>query len=463
MAFNPRTEYQIIPSAIKVRHFHSYRSRYVTRPPYQRKSVWGKKKQQDLLDSLFRRYYIPKLVIREVRLSDNESVNEVIDGQQRINTVQDFFGNKVKLPKSLGTINESLPGKYFDQLNDEQKEFVEEELSFAVDKITGIENPRNPIHQKIATEIFWRLQQGESLNFMEIAHAKLDSLKRNFVVKYSDDITFDFDSYVPIDSNPNKHKFFKILDRDNNRMQHLMLMSRFGMIEEANEYIDLKDTALTEYIKSGIQEDGIGNYSYENENVAKEVIRNLNELYDIFGSDSMIDSKNGIKELKREYIIISLYMLIRHFRKHYVVSDEIKGSIRDFYINYFYPKWQEGDVNDTDMVSFINNRQQSLLNLQTRDMIVRQLFFDYCGNHQIEIKAKDSNRAFNESQRIKIYRRDKGICQYCLDENKPEKECVVSWSDYQADHVFPHSRGGLTDLDNSQVLCTYHNQKKSDN
>jgi len=460
MAFNPRTEYQIIPTSIKIRHFHSYRKRYVTRPPYQRKSVWSKKKKQDLLDSLIRRYYIPKLVIREVRLSDEQTVNEIIDGQQRINAVQDFFDNLVKLPKSLDTVNKNLSGKYFKQLTDEQKEFVEEELSYSVDKITGIEDPKNPDHQKIATEIFWRLQQGESLNFMEIAHAKLDSLTRNFVVKYSDDITFDFDEYEPIDTNPDKHDFFKIIDRDNIRMQHLMLMARFGMIEEANDYVDLKDKALTEYIKDHITEDGIDNYSYENEKPAKEVIKNLNLLFKIFGNDEMIDDDNGIKELSREYVIISLYMLIRHMRAHYIITDELNSSIREFYIYSFYPRWQKADMEDVDIITFTNNRQQSLVNLQTRDMILRQLFFEYCLSKGIEVLAKDSHRAFSEAQRIKIYRRDKGLCQQCLAEGKPEKECQVSWSQYQADHVFPHSQGGKTEVNNGQVLCTFHNQSK---
>src|SRR5690606_23469583 len=106
-------------------------TRYVTRPPYQRKSVWGPKKKQNLLDSLIRRYYIPKLVIREVRLSEAETVNEVIDGQQRINTVQDFFENKIKLPKSLEDISKDLANKYFKDLKDELKEFIEEELSYS--------------------------------------------------------------------------------------------------------------------------------------------------------------------------------------------------------------------------------------------------------------------------------------------------------------------------------------------
>ena len=58
------------------------------------------------------------------------------------------------------------------------------------------------------------------------------------------------------------------------------------------------------------------------------------------------------------------------------------------------------------------------------------------------------------------YRLDNGLCQMCLDEGRPEREARVSWSEYQADHVIPHTKGGPTAVWNAQVLCQYHNQLK---
>jgi uncharacterized protein with ParB-like and HNH nuclease domain len=86
---------------------------FVVRPPYQRKNVWSRKKQQALLDSLFRRYYVPRIVIREVRLDEERTVSEVIDGQQRIYTVQRFLANDLPLPGSLEDVHlwaGQLPG-----------------------------------------------------------------------------------------------------------------------------------------------------------------------------------------------------------------------------------------------------------------------------------------------------------------------------------------------------------------
>ena len=101
MPFNPKPEYTISLKHIPIGDFYRYAEEFVTRPPYQRKSVWRNKKKQKLLDSLFRRYYIPKIVIREVRLGNDKAVNEVVDGQQRIIVAHEFFANELKLPQSL--------------------------------------------------------------------------------------------------------------------------------------------------------------------------------------------------------------------------------------------------------------------------------------------------------------------------------------------------------------------------
>ena len=170
-------------SLLGIKDFFDYKEDYVTRPPYQRKSVWSTKKKQSLMDSLFRRYYIPKLVIREVRLSDKQTVNEIIDGQQRITTVQEFFDNKYSLPKSLSTVDKNLPGLFYRDLDIDIRKFIDKSLKYQGDVIKEIHQPHNVVHQIIATEIFWRLQQGETLNYMEVAHAQLSSLTRNFIVK----------------------------------------------------------------------------------------------------------------------------------------------------------------------------------------------------------------------------------------------------------------------------------------
>jgi hypothetical protein len=460
MSFNPKPEYTIVPTEFSIKDFHEYKEDYVTRPPYQRKVVWSKAKKQSLMDSLFRRYYIPKLVVREVRLSGDRTVNEIIDGQQRITTVQNFFDNQYPLPKSLEDISEDLPGKYYKDLDSEVRKFIDKSLKYQADVIKNIEKPHDVKHQIIATEIFWRLQQGETLNYMEVAHAQLSSLTRNFIVKYADDQTFDYHTYEPIDNNPDKLPFFNLLNVDNNRMKHLQFMARFVLIELGNGYGDLSDRKIEEFINSAKTDKGIGDYSYEKSPTAQEVLKNLRAFYDIFEDDPILDENNGIKELSIEYFIISCYSLVRHLRKHYVFDDSMKGILRNF-IYDFFQRWRTYDESaDNDLLSFSNHRQQGENDLEIRDRIMRQIFFQYLKDQELEIIKKDENRAFSELSRIIIYRRDKGLCQQCLREGKPENEAKVSWSKYQADHVLPHSKGGKTNIENGELLCTHHNQSK---
>ena len=343
-AFNPRSKYTVTDQLYSIKEFYDYVDDFITRPPYQRKNVWSTKKKQALLDSLFRKYYVPKIVIREVRLSEDRTVAEVVDGQQRIITAQEFFNDEIKLPDSLADVDSRLPGKTHGELDPEIRRFIEREIKYSADIIKGIESPTNPEHQKIATEIFWRLQQGEPLNFMEKSHARLASLVRNFVVKYADDITFDFATYKPVDSNRDKHKFFRIYSRDNDRMQHLLLLTRFLLLEKADGPTELKDAAVVEFIEDAIVSDGVGNESYENATVARNVLSVLNTFYDIFKGDPMLDEKNGLKELSREYVIISFFLLLRHLKTHYALSDGIKQLFRDFLIEGFFPRWSHRHI-----------------------------------------------------------------------------------------------------------------------
>jgi hypothetical protein len=224
--FDPEPAYTVVPENLQISEFTEYWEDYVVRPPYQRKTVWSRSKQQALLDSLFRGYYVPRIVIREVRLSDRQVRREVVDGQQRISTAKAFRDDVIALPSSLEDLDASLPGKRFSELSSEVRRFVNR-MSFTADVIKGISDPLDSHHQEIASEIFWRLQQGVPLNFMETAHARLASLARNFIVRHADDISFDFENYEPLETNPDKHPFFSIINRKNDRMQHLSLLARF--------------------------------------------------------------------------------------------------------------------------------------------------------------------------------------------------------------------------------------------
>lgn len=458
MPFSPKQDYNITPGLVRLKDFDDFPEAYITRPPYQRKTVWDDKRKQALMDSLFRRYYVPKLVFRVVRLSNDRAVDEIVDGQQRITTVQEFFQNKFKLPESLKELSPEIAGKTYDQLSVEIKQYASR-LEFAVDRITNIENPKDPTHQRVATDIFWRLQQGESLNQMEIAHARLSSKVRNFLVKYADDITFDYEKYIPVDRNPDKHVFFQIISQDNKRMQHLSLLARMLLIETHDGPTDVRDKTIIDLIDDSQTPDGIGDDSFENDASAKNVLAALSLYHDLFRGDPMLKNGGTIKELSREYFILSFFGLVRHVRKRYAINDDVKRHLRAFF-DVFYQRWRAVTLDDRDMAQFAENRQQSPYDLRERDLVLRQLLFEYLKQVNFDLIAKDTKRAFNESERIAIYRSARGLCVMCKSGGKSDEEATVPWNEYEADHLMPHSQGGATSTENAQLLCRYHNRSK---
>lgn len=449
--FHPQTKYKVTARHINLRDFAEYPEDYVVRPPYQRKSVWSRKKKLDLLDSLFRRFYVPKIVIREVQLAEEEVVNEIIDGQQRIAVAQEFYRDKLPLPGSLADMSVDFPGKVRSQLPVSVKRFVDKKFVYDADIVSGIEDPRNPEHQQIAAEIFWRLQQGEMLTYMEVAHARLSSLPRNFVVKYADDIGFDYDCYQPVDENPSKHSFFGVIDRNNNRMQHLALLTRLLILEAADGPADIKNTNVMEFIEQGQQNDGVGNLSYEEAQIARSTLSNMTAFHQVFRNDPLVKAGGAMKEFSVEYFIISFYLLLRHLRKHYVFGPKQSEHFRRFTIA-FHEQWR-AKREETEILLFSDHRQQSANDIEIRHRIVRHRFFEYVKSQGSTMVAKDTKRAFSEAERIAIYRRDKGLCQQCKRDGATDEEALVPWAIYDADHVVPHSKGGATDLKNAQVLC----------
>jgi hypothetical protein len=83
------------------------------RPEYQRRRRWDDKKQSKLIESLLMNVPVPPIFLYETELSRYE----VMDGQQRLVSIIDFYGNKLELRglKAWSALNgmtyRELPGR----------------------------------------------------------------------------------------------------------------------------------------------------------------------------------------------------------------------------------------------------------------------------------------------------------------------------------------------------------------
>ncbi|GCL38715.1 protein of unknown function DUF262 [Sphaerospermopsis reniformis] len=82
------------------------------RPFYQRRNKWNKKKQSQLIESFLINIPVPPIILYEKKYN----VYEVMDGQQRITALKDFYENRLQLtglelwPELNGRTYNELPG-----------------------------------------------------------------------------------------------------------------------------------------------------------------------------------------------------------------------------------------------------------------------------------------------------------------------------------------------------------------
>jgi hypothetical protein len=80
-------------------------------PDWQRQGVWGRGRQQELIDSILRGWKLPKFYF--LKTSSDEDQYEVVDGQQRLTSIFKFFDNSLPLSDDTAT---EFGGRYYKDL-----------------------------------------------------------------------------------------------------------------------------------------------------------------------------------------------------------------------------------------------------------------------------------------------------------------------------------------------------------
>lgn len=94
-------------------------------PDFQRRDVWSEKAKSYLIDTVIRGKPIPKIIITQ-RLDGARNVRIVVDGQQRLRAIIDFYSGDFKINKAHNT---DYANMYYDDLpGDVQRELKKYEL-----------------------------------------------------------------------------------------------------------------------------------------------------------------------------------------------------------------------------------------------------------------------------------------------------------------------------------------------
>lgn len=132
-------------------------------PDWQREEVWTKAKKQKLVDSVLRGWKLPKFYF--LLTGTNPKEYEVLDGQQRLSAIWDFFDGELRLPNE--TTKEFGASTYEELPDDISDAFDDYEIHFDVIEDATEEDQK---------EFFQRLQEGLPLTSSEklnSVHSKL--------------------------------------------------------------------------------------------------------------------------------------------------------------------------------------------------------------------------------------------------------------------------------------------------
>jgi hypothetical protein len=382
------------------------RNSFLFNREYQRGKVWGKEKQQRLIESIIKNLSIGLLIVKE----DHQQRFEVLDGQQRLETIFLFIEGNICTPAELEAFPEK---KYADLQNDLVRRPAFDNFSVYYDEVLGGNDAE-------IADIFLRLQEGVPLNSAEKLNATLGKM-RDFVFEVSRHAFFKKD--IKIDEGRFAHRYLAA------QMVFLQLESEFYK-EQFPEFGDPRFVKLKKMYrdhKLRVPRD-----------LRREVYRTINSLHRMLQADAQV--------IHEKSDLPMLYLLISYLSKKYAVK---RSLLRKFIVEFFTKvaqlKIEEGQKPKDAYEQYATLRGKGLTSetMKTRFNILLGLFL----SKNSKIHLKDPRRLFDIGQKLAIYYyKNKGKCQYASCHKK------VKWDEASFHHTKFHSKGGLTTVENGRLM-----------
>ncbi len=388
---------------MKIQDFINKKNKYKVDYTYQRPNgAWSVQDNQCFIDSILKNTPIPLIILNKIE-EDGEDVFYIVDGQQRLNCIREFYNNKIKLNEKFS--GAELNGKTFNGEN-----HIPENLQdFFLNYNLPVRIMENYTDEQVRM-IFSRLQRGKPLNLGERLNA-LPGTIVNTMRKISE------------------HHFIKnVLNINQSRYNSYPLVARMLFFEAYN----CKDCSS----------DALYNFFEEkkdltlNDKVPKLVIENLNYLDKCF-------SEGKHPYLSKDAWIIAIYCMISELKNMYAMTDQ-NENIKKFILDFYAKVYNEDFRNSNPIYSryYDNVRggwSERLLKLR-KEYLISEFIQHY------DIKELDSKRQISEEEKLFIYNKH----PYCA-------RCGKNFNAYneaEYHHIERHTDGGESIIDNIEIYCT---------
>ena len=402
-----------------------------------------------LIDSILRGYHLPVFYFHVIRVPGRHGENtryEIIDGQQRVNSVTGFHkgeftlldpnGRNSRFARHLREEPCDWANLSFDQLPSYlEDKFLSSEVTVAeiVDATTNE-----------ARDLFVRLQQGSDLSAQE----RRDALPGEFGGEVA--------RIAGRRGLSHGHALFQEImrmkprtDRGQTRQFVAQLIAAFFQFRSSRRFIDLNKASIDQHYYDYLE---LGGKKVE-----------INQFETVL--EDLHQSLRGWKGPKLpNHLILHLLIMWYQLDGHYTNSwkSGVQKHVEDFMFELRQANLQFRQGHTTEFHSGYGGRIRN--NSDRRDTIgLRHQFFMEWMHRRIELTPLDQRRSFNVFEREFVYLRSHGVCAYadnieiCGDAER------MDFREAHVHHTQPHSTGGRTDLNNAALTHAQCNLKISNN
>jgi len=387
---------------MKIQHFINNRNKYQVDTTYQRPNdVWSNEDKQCLIDTILKGEPMPLFFFN---FKSGEDIFYIVDGQQRLNCIRQFYDNNLKLSKKFS--GAKLDKKTFNGENAlgdiEKTNFLEYEL-----KLHIMENYDD---EKVRT-IFSRLQRGRPLSLGERLNAKSGSI-------------------VPL--------MRKIADHNFINKSTAIAKRRYGAYPDS--------ARILFYEKFGAKQCGsneLYNFfdNFQNlDSLSKEYKTSQSTLN--FLEKCFPKSPGNYKFFEKHAWILAVYTMIRDLKlTHSLINKEelIHNFIKDFHSKIYNEDFRKSNVNYQRFYDNVRGGWSEKIISLRRNILINE----FLSKNQID--ELDIKRQITDEEKLSLFSKTQQ-CEMCGIKFKDHKEAEYHHKQRFAD-------GGKTEEENIMLLC----------
>ena len=255
-------------------------------PDYQRDMVWTPKQQSRFIESILIKLPVPFIFAADVGQGDREGALEIIDGSQRIRTLDNFLSNKLELV-GLKKLTQALGMRFSDLSKPRQMRF--KRTTVRVIELT------EKADEDARREMFDRLNTGgTALTSMEVRRGVVDGPFMTFITECAADEQFK--AFVPLS------------DRNAKRKEYEEFVLRyFAYLNNYQEFQKSVDDFLTYYLKSK----NVNFLDVDKQAMHSEFARMLNFLSQYFPNGFKRTGYKTVPRIRFEAIAVGISLALR--------------------------------------------------------------------------------------------------------------------------------------------------------